>query len=84
MTTHLATAPGRKVHFEFQIGHLSGKPSCGSGDQLTNRLVALDDDGGLEGTLAALVAVEVPQSRLCRKCFAVRTRVAYAQRLATR
>ena len=80
-TSHLATTRDRKIHFEFSIGHLEGLPSCNSGGPVVDRLADLDDDGGLRATLDALRGLSIPVSRLCRKCFAVRTRAAYAAAL---
>jgi hypothetical protein len=80
---HIATGPDRKVHFEFEIGHLTGQPSCGSGTALSTRIATLADTGGQAETIAALAEARVALSRLCRRCFSVRFRLAYARHLET-
>ena len=81
-TAHLATTADRKVHFEFEIGHLVGLPSCNSGGPVIDRLADLDDEGGQEQLLASLQAAGIAPSRLCGRCFAMRTRVAYRNLVA--
>ena len=80
---HIATGPDRKVHFEFEIGHLTGKPSCGAGTDLPTRIATLADDGGQNETITALTEARVALSRLCRRCFSVKFRLAYARHLET-
>lgn len=83
-TAHLATTGDRKVHFEFEIGHLVGLPSCNNGGPVIERLAVLDDEGGREQLLAALLAAGVASSRLCGHCFAMRIRVAYRNLVAVK
>lgn len=76
---HLATTGNRKVHFEFEIGHLGGLPSCNSGGPVVERLADLDEDGGQAETLAALLTAGIAPSRLCGHCFQRRMRAIYAK-----
>jgi hypothetical protein len=74
-TAHLVSAGTRKVHlaFAWQPEH----PTCNRADTVTTRHAVITGEG-LEGTIAALTGADVTVSRLCKNCFPIRTRRAYA------
>ncbi len=81
---YLSTTANRKIHFEFASPNLALLPSCGSGGPITERLTELDDDGNIDQLIAALSRAKIPPSRVCRRCFAVKTVAEYtASRDAT-
>lgn len=78
----LSTTGNRKVHFEFAVGASQYWPSCNSGGAVIERLAALDEDGGLNETLATLLTAGIAPSRVCRKCFGARLVSVYVKRWA--
>lgn len=74
---NLATVDGGKVHLAFGWEH--GAPSCDRSEQITDYLADLDPNAGLEGTVAAILANDIPIRRLCAHCFPIRTRKAVSE-----
>lgn len=74
---HLATVDGGKVHLAF--GWEKGAPSCDRYERVTDYLAELDPNAGLEGTVAAILAHDIPIRRLCAHCFPIRTRKAVSE-----
>lgn len=79
-TATLAEGHGRKVHLAFSFQN--GAPSCDRFETVSRTLATLDEDGGLNETVAAIVAAGIRPSRLCFHCFPVRTRKAVAEAYA--
>jgi hypothetical protein len=78
------TVAGGQVHIAHGTGGRPLTQLCRFGrnaDPITETIATLTEDGGQAETLDALLLHMIPMSRLCKNCFAPRTREAYRGRI---
>jgi len=80
----ITTGPGCRYHLTG--GWNRGTPTCGTTTTVDRVVATLDQDGGLEAIITAVVEHDILPGALCKNCFYARARAAitaqYPRRLA--